>query len=192
MRIGLLGGTFDPVHIGHLVLAQEAWFQLKLDRVLFVPAYIPPHKQIASSVQPADRLNMLRLALSPAPQFGISTHELDKKERCYTIDTVRELKKKYGDEICFISGADAAGTLHEWKDIDLLLEEVEFVIGSRAGYDISGPYAKRITHLTIPELEISSSELRKRISQSRPVANLMPREVLDYIRDKGLYKQQEL
>lgn len=189
MRTGLLGGTFDPVHIGHLLLAQEAWYQLELDKVIFVPAYRAPLKKREINVAASDRLNMLRMAVGDIPHFGISTYELDQREECYTVDTVRHFRRVLDGELFFLTGADVAGTLGEWKDAEQLLKEVNFVIATRPGFDKDvKEMAGKIKYISMPSMEISSSSIRDRIAESRPVDFIVPRKVLEYIRNKGLYR----
>ncbi len=188
MKIGLLGGTFNPIHIGHLILAQEAWHQLELDKVIFVPAYMPPHKQIDRAIAPGDRLNMVRLALEKAPYCSISTYELDQRKVSYTIDTVRHFKRSLEDEYFFIAGADAARDIASWKDHEALLDEIKFVIANRGDNKKDSSGEKRFIKIDIPRIDISSSSIRERILQERPIDFFVPRKVLLYIRDKGLYK----
>ncbi|MBD3426165.1 MAG: nicotinate-nucleotide adenylyltransferase [Candidatus Omnitrophica bacterium] len=189
MKIGLLGGTFNPIHTGHLILAQECWSQLVLDKVIFVPAFMPPHKQMEKDVSAADRLNMLRMALEEDDRFEISTYEVDKEGVSYSIDTVRYMKKKYPDgDIFFLTGADSAESLSMWKEIEALLEESTFVIASRPGWGDNSPYEKKIKRIIIPSIEISSSDIRQRIGQRSPIDYLTPRQVVRYIRNKGLYR----
>ena len=190
MKIGIFGGTFDPVHTGHLVLAQEAWFVFALDKVIFVPAYIPPHKRISGEVSPADRLNMLRIALEKDERFEISTYEMDKAEVCYSVDTVRYFKSVYGDdsEYFFIAGSDSAEDLHTWKDPEELLDMVKFTAAGRKGHSSKSEYEDRICRMDMPLIEVSSSMLRTRLKQREPIDYLIPAEVVSYIRKKGLYR----
>ena len=194
MRIGILGGTFDPVHIGHLVLAQECWYQLDLDKVIFVPVFVPPHKDLQGEVSPADRLNMVRLALEGDDRFGISTYEIDKAGTSYSIETVKHVKKECAgdDEVFFLAGSDAGENLEEWKDIDAILDLTTFVIASRPGWEGRSRYEGRVKRIIIPGMDISSSAVRERIRQQRPIDHIVPARVVGYIRDKGLYRAEEL
>ncbi|MFH1665940.1 MAG: nicotinate-nucleotide adenylyltransferase [Candidatus Omnitrophota bacterium] len=189
MNIGLLGGTFDPVHTGHLILAQECWHQLMLDKVIFVPAHIPPHKEIQSGVSPADRLNMLRLALEGDNRFEISTYDIDKGGISYSIETIRHFREKYGMDagIFFLTGADSAEGLSAWKNIDDILDLAVFVIATRPGWSQDSVYERRLKRLEIPVIDISSSDIRERIRGKSPVDYLLPQAVVRYIRNKGLY-----
>ncbi|MDD4956701.1 MAG: nicotinate-nucleotide adenylyltransferase [Candidatus Omnitrophica bacterium] len=189
-RIGLFGGTFNPVHTGHLVLAQECWHALNLDKVVFIPSYIPPHKDVQGDVSPADRLNMVRLALEGDDRFEISTYEMDKGGVSFSIDTVRHFREVYGDSagLFFIAGADAASGLGTWKDPDTLLDLVDFVVVSRPGSPEITGYEGRITRVDMPGIDISSSMLRERIRVREPIDHMMPVNVVKYIRNKGLYR----
>jgi nicotinate-nucleotide adenylyltransferase len=190
MKIGILGGTFNPVHMGHLILAQECWSQLTLDKVLFIPAYIPPHKEVESDVSASDRLNMLRLALEGDDRFEISTYEIDKEGTSYSIDTIKYLKTNCdGDcELFFLTGADSAESLSMWKDVADILEETTFVIASRPGWEENSSYEKKVKRIIIPSIEVSSSGIRQRIKSREPIDYLVPSSVVKYIRNKGLYR----
>lgn len=190
MKIGVLGGTFDPVHTGHLVLVQECWYALGLDKVLFVPANISPFKRSSKAVSPADRLNMLRLALEGDRRFGISTYEIDKGGVSYTVDTLRMLKEEYGAEaeLFFLAGSDSAGGMSEWKDMGKMLELATFVVASRPGAvesDTGGIKAERVD---IPLIGVSSTMIRERVRKRQPIDHIVPPEVVAYIRNKGLYR----
>jgi nicotinate-nucleotide adenylyltransferase len=190
MNIGLLGGTFNPVHTGHLILAQECWAELHLEKVIFIPACLPPHKPLAGDVAASDRLNMLRLALEGDDRFEISTFEIDKGGKSYSIDTIRHIEQQYGGRarIHFLTGGDSADTLPEWKDIDRILEKVEFVIATRPGWTGITPYEDRVRRITMPSIDISSSGIRERIEKKQPIDFLVPCRVVRYIREKGLYR----
>ncbi|MFH1310432.1 MAG: nicotinate-nucleotide adenylyltransferase [Candidatus Omnitrophota bacterium] len=189
MKIGILGGTFNPIHVGHLILAKECWDQLKLDKVIFVPAGIPPHKEIEAQVSASDRLNMVRLALEGLENFEISTYELDKKSPSYSIDTIKYFRAKCGKaaKIFFLAGADSIDTLSTWKDFDDILNLVVFVAANRPGWGAVCGKNSKIKHIKIPDIEVSSTMIRKRIKDGDPIDFLVPDKVLKYIRDKGLY-----
>src|SRR3989338_3249134 len=120
MRIGILGGTFNPIHIGHLILAEEACFKLKLDKLIFVPTFIPPHKDMEPEMHPQDRLKMVQIAIEDNPSFEVSRFEIDSKKKSYSIDTLKEFRRIYGDdaELYFITGSDSLKDLFSWKDIN--------------------------------------------------------------------------
>lgn len=191
MKIGLLGGTFNPIHIGHLILAQECLYQLSLDKVIFVPANLPPHKKISGKVSKEDRLRMVRLALRQDKRFDISTYEIQKKGPSYSIDTIKYFKKRCGKstKLFFLAGADAAKNLSTWKDIDQILELTRFVIASRPGWGQDSPYERSLKRIVIPEIDVSSSGIRERLRKKKPIDYMVPTAVVKYIHTKGLYSQ---
>ena len=135
-RIGIMGGTFDPIHYGHLVTAEQAHYQFNLDKVVFVPSGLPPHKVGKHITSPGHRHMMTVLATTSNPHFEVSSIEVDRVGPSYTIDTVRAFRDRYGDEagLYFITGADAILEMLEWKDSDTLLELCEFIAATRPGY----------------------------------------------------------
>ena len=190
MKIGMLGGSFNPIHTGHLILAQECWHRLKLDKVIFIPSYIQPLKTHEEPVSPADRLNMARLAVHGDARFEVCTHELDKGGVSYSIDTIKHLREKYGPkaELYFLTGSDSAEAMSMWKDIDEILRLTRFVIVARPGWGAQGDYESRVTRLEMPAIEISSTMIRERVKDRQPIDYLVPRSVAEFIRDKGLYR----
>ena len=190
MRIGVFGGTFDPVHMGHLVLAQECWYSLKLDKVLFVPANVSPFKQDSNAVSPADRLNMLRLALEGDRRFGISTYEIDKGGISYTVDTLRMFREEYGAEaeLFFLAGSDSIEGMSGWKDKEEILALATFVLASRPGWDANKVNDLKAEHVDIPLIGVSSTMVRERVRKRQPIDHIVPPEVVAYIRNKGLYR----
>ncbi|MFH1799022.1 MAG: nicotinate-nucleotide adenylyltransferase [Candidatus Omnitrophota bacterium] len=190
MKIGLLGGTFNPIHTGHLILAQECWYQLALDKVIFIPAYIPPHKELEGNISVADRLNMARLALKHDKRFEICTYEIDNSRVSYSIDTVRHLRQKFDrrTELFFLAGADSAESLSMWKDVGELLKLVTFVIASRPGWGLSSAFEGKVKRILIPAADISSSIIRERVGKREPIDYLVPDKTVKYIRNKGLYR----
>jgi len=193
MKVGILGGTFNPVHLGHLVLAEECWYQLNLDKVVFIPAGLPPHKTIEGDIEHSDRLNMIRLALKGHKRFEICTYEIDKNGLSYSIETIKYLKSKYGElaELFFITGADSGKDLSLWKDFKDILRFTTFVISNRPGCEeplVNKDKLKdNIRYVTIPNIEISSSMIRSRVKNHQPIDFYLPPEVVKYIRNKGLY-----
>lgn len=190
MRIGLLGGTFNPIHTGHLVLAQECWYKLGLDKVVFIPAFTPPHKQVEGGVSPADRLNMVRLALEGDKRFEISTYEMDKPGTSYTVETLKHFRSVYDEEaeLFFITGADSAESLSMWRSPEEILKLATFVIATRPGWGEESPYHDRVKRVVIPQIEVSSSSVRRRIADKEPIDYIVPAAVVNYIRNKGLYR----
>ena len=193
MKLGVFGGTFDPVHMGHIALALECWHKLELDKVLFVPANTSPFKSDHAPASPADRLNMLRLAAGHDPRFGICTLELDRGGVSYTVDTLRKLTEEYGDltELFFLSGADSAGGAARWKDIGEIMKMSTFVAVTRPGCDVVGLPEGNIRFIEMPFMEISSTMIRCRVKARQPIEGFLPSSVADYIRDKGLYRDDK-
>lgn len=191
MKIGVFGGTFDPVHIGHTILALECWHRLGLDKVLFVPASVSPFKNSQMTASPADRLNMLRLAVGHDKRFGISTIELDRGGVSYTVDTLREVALEYGPgtRLFFLSGADSAGSLDKWKDFDDILKLSTFVAVARPGISLSGLKKNGIVLIETPLIDVSSTMIRQRVRDKEPIEGFLHPDVADFIRNKGLYRQ---
>ncbi len=187
-RIGLMGGTFDPIHHGHLVAAEEARYAFELERVLFVPAGAPWQK--GSDVTPAaDRFQMTVLATQDDPAFEVSRIEIDREGPTYTIDTLRALRRERPDaQLFFITGADAIGQILTWKDPDEALDMATFVAVTRPGHELSGGLDPRVKVLEIPALAISSTDIRERVREGRPVRYLVPDAVAAYISEHGLYR----
>ncbi len=198
-KIGIMGGTFDPIHIGHLVTADAVRIEYCLEKVLFIPAGNPPHKQ-GSQVTPAlHRYIMTTMATYSNPFFYVSAIEMERPGPSYTIDTVRLLHEHYGGQVklYFITGADAVGDLPTWNNIDQLLDLCDFVATTRPGCadaidDVIrqlGPKgAERIHRLTTPELEISSTDIRDRVKKGRPIKYIVPESVENYILKENLYR----
>ena len=195
MRIGILGGTFNPVHIGHLVIASEVKERLKLDKVVFVPAGKAPHKRVRGAT-PDERYEMVSLAVRGNASFEVSPIEIEKSKivnrPTFTLETITELKKIYGkkEKIYFIVGIDEMLKISTWKEPNRLLKLCKFVVVTRPGYELKKldrRIASRVMTLEVPGLEISASDIRKRIKSGRSIKYLLPREVEDYIHKKRLY-----
>ncbi|OCL25243.1 nicotinic acid mononucleotide adenylyltransferase [Orenia metallireducens] len=194
--IGIMGGTFDPIHNGHLLTAECAAYQYNLDEVIFVPSGNPPHKVEKRITDAEDRYLMCMLAIMSNPKFRVSRMEIDRVGLSYTIDTVREFKKLYPEaKIYFITGSDAILEIFTWKDPEDLLQEAEFIAATRPGYclselgqDIYDSYLNSIHPLEIPGLAISSTDIRERIIQGRPIKYQLPETVEMYIKKHNLYK----
>ena len=198
MTIGIFGGTFNPIHIGHLVIAQEVGRQLHFSKVLFVPAKIPPHKaHLGASEQ--ERYEMVELAISDNPFFRASRVELDRDKISYTIDTIEILKKECGERLAFIIGSDNLLEITKWHRWITLLEECELAIGERPGFgpEVIGQIESLVgrelamhferNFVKIPFANISSSEIRERYAQGIPVKYLVPDVVDRYIVAHRLY-----
>ena len=198
-KIAIMGGTFDPIHYGHLVTAEAVMHEYQIDQVLFIPSGQPPHKT-EGQVTPADhRYLMTLLATETNPRFFSSRIEIDRKGYTYTIDTIRELKEMYhGSEIYFITGADAFSNILSWKNPELLLSSCHFVAATRPGYSrakaapqieaLMDRHADTLLYLEVPALSISSSEIRARVKEGRPIKYLLPETVENYIYKHGLYQ----
>jgi len=155
MRIGILGGTFNPIHIGHLILAEEALSKLRLDKVVFVPAYIPPHKHVEGSVKPKDRLKMVELAIADNGSFEVSTFELEAKKKSYSIDTLKEFREKYGEgaQLFFITGSDLLKDLFSWKNVNEIFKMSKFIVANRP---LRPRWVWRATSSSLPSRERNS------------------------------------
>lgn len=187
-RIGILGGTFNPIHIGHLAMGQVALERLKLDKVIFVPSCVPPHKTIKNLASAQDRLKMVHIATNDNPKFEVSDIEIRRKGRSYSIDTVRYFREHYpkGTKFYFIVGGDSAEELHTWKDIDELARLVTFVALNRPGFK-STQEKYKCRAITMPALEISSSYLRQCFASGGSALYLLRYHVSEYIKKKKLY-----
>lgn len=188
MRIGILGGTFNPIHIGHLILAEEARFKLKLDKLILVPAFMPPHKDTSDIIDAKDRLEMVRLAIEDNPAFEISTYEVDSKKKSYSIDTLKEFRKIYGDEaqLCFITGSDSLKDLFSWKNINDIFKISKFIVANRPGYPLKD-IPKEADTVVITPIEVSSEDIRKRLKEGRSIRYLVSEKVRKYILEHNLY-----
>ena len=184
MRIGVLGGTFDPIHNGHLRLAIEAKEQLPLDKVLFVPAYIPPHKLNNNHKNNSKiRLQLIKKALAPFSELDVIDYEIKKKGISYTIDTIMYLKQKFGQtqKYFFLLGSDWAGQLHTWKDIDLLKKEITFVMVRR---DSAKKADDSFLTIDFPVMEISSSLIRRKLQKNQDIRGLVPDKIVTCVKKK--------
>lgn len=187
-RIGILGGTFNPVHNAHLHIAKQALRKLRLDKVIFIPAYIPPHKKIYGNVTTNDRIRMLRLVLSGEKRFMISLYEIRKKGKSYSIKTIRFLKRKYGKRarLFFLIGADSLKGLPRWKDSAGLLKLAQFVVVPRPGFAMRSG-APGILKVYIPKKDISSTKIRRLLREKKPIKRFVQKEVYRYIKEHKLY-----
>ncbi|MBB5324783.1 nicotinate-nucleotide adenylyltransferase [Anoxybacillus tepidamans] len=185
-KIGIFGGTFDPPHNGHLLMANEVLHALSLSEIWFMPNHIPPHKQHEQITNSDDRLHMLELAIADHPYFKIETIELKRSGPSYTYDTMRQLKALYPKyEFYFIIGADMVEYLPHWYCIDQLVHLVTFVGVKRPGFSLHTSYS--IVEVEIPEFAVSSSLIRERVKQGKSIRYLVPECVRQYIERKRLY-----
>ncbi|MBI4491695.1 MAG: nicotinate-nucleotide adenylyltransferase [Chloroflexi bacterium] len=197
-RVGVLGGSFNPPHLGHLIAAQEAAASLELERVLFVPAGVQPLKRGERMASAEDRVRMVELAIADNPLFALSRADVDRPGPSFTVDLLALLQRQLGPEVelSFIVGADSLAELARWKDPARLLELCRLVAVPRPGYSPAEPIGlglpntrmrDRLLLLPIPSLDISSTELRARVREGRPIRYLVPDAVARYIRERGLY-----
>ncbi|SEF18352.1 nicotinate-nucleotide adenylyltransferase [Jiangella alba] len=190
-RLGVMGGTFDPIHHGHLVAASEVQHWFHLDEVVFVPTG-QPWQKTGRDVTPAeDRYLMTVIATASNPVFSVSRVDIDRAGPTYTVDTLRDLRAQYGDdtELFFITGADALGQILSWRDHDELFDLAHFVGCTRPGHDLSavGLPEGKVTLVEVPALAISSSECRQRVAGDEPIWYLVPDGIVQYINKRGLY-----
>ena len=214
-RIGLFGGTYNPIHSGHLKAAEIVQHRFFLDEVLFIPSYIPPHKEYRGIAEPRHRLKMVELAVRPFPRFVPSSLEIDAQERSYSIITLGKVRKLYpGSQIFFILGIDAFLEIDTWKEYQRVLEQCFFVVISRPGFHLGDarnvlggeiekkmflvPETEAINHdmlniyriflLPIDALSIASTEIRKRVMMGESIKSMVPEEVEVYIKENKLYQ----
>lgn len=187
-KVGILGGTFDPPHFGHLLIAEEARVSCSLDEIWFMPTRTPPHKTSSLLCSDDDRIEMVKKAISSNSHFHLNLIEFERLGPSYTIDTMRELKSRSKDiNFFFIIGGDMVNYLPKWKGIDELLTMLTFVGIQRPGHIITSGYDKRIVMIEAPQLEISSSEIRARLQQGKSIRYLLPDLVHDYIKERNIY-----
>jgi nicotinate-nucleotide adenylyltransferase len=192
MKIGLLGGTFDPPHLGHLMMAEEALKQCGLNEVWFLPSYTPPHAERKVSSHPVEaekRLEMVRSAIRNNERFRLSLVEYERKGKSYTYETLLELKGQYPEyQFYFIIGADMINDLPKWHRFEEISELVTFIGFNRAGVDYRPPENINIIEVHMPEIAISSSLIRKRIGEKGAWRYFVPESVEKYIEVNGLYE----
>jgi len=200
-RIGIFGGTFNPIHMGHLIMAEEACQQHHLSKILFIPAYIPPHKYVKDLTEAHHRYQMIKAAISEKSKFEVSDLEIIREGKSYTIDTVQEILDHYGknSEVFLIMGADSLNELELWKNIKRLSQLCHFVIVNRPGFktEVSARLVEIIGSDNISDMErlrieitpvgISSTEIRKRLNVGGEIKGLVPECVEAYIKEHCLY-----
>lgn len=197
-RLGIMGGTFDPIHYGHLVAAEAARINYRLERVLFIPTSCPPHKEPGTVLNFWDRYLMVMLAVVSNPYFEVSRLECDRGGISYTIDTLIQLHELYGNDtdFFFIIGIDAFAEIFTWKRPQDLLQECHFLVTTRSGYDVSRQlqemlgedHRKAVSVLEIPLLDISSTGIRDRVKREQSIKYLLPEAVESYICQNRIYK----
>lgn len=201
-RLGIMGGTFDPIHIGHLACAEQARVAYDLDAVIFIPTGVPVFKRDQQVTDAAMRLEMCRLATVANPFFDVSAIEIEREGDTYTVDTLRQLRGHYPEnvQLYFITGADAMLSIIKWRESQAIADLAHLIAVTRPGYDITdqakaeiSAYADfDVSYLETTALSISSSMLRQWVSQDKSIRYLTPLSVFDYIAAKGLYKASDI
>ncbi|GEN51999.1 nicotinate-nucleotide adenylyltransferase [Halobacillus faecis] len=187
-KVGILGGTFDPLHQGHLIMGEFSREAMDLDEVWFMPSYIPPHKQ-ESTTNPETRLAMVQTAIREHPQFRICDVELVRKGTSFTVDTMTDLVDQYPDhQFFFIIGGDMVEHLPKWHRVEDLSEMVQFIGVERPGYGWNDDIP--VHFVDIPSIDVSSTMIRKRISQGKSVRYLLPEVVDSFIKEHHLYENE--
>lgn len=198
-KTGILGGTFNPIHNGHLIIAEEIREAFKLDRVLFIPSGNPPHKSKKVVIDKEHRFNMVSEAIKGNVFFEISRIEVEREGYTYTIDTLKKLRKLQKNDVLlyYIVGADVLYDLAKWKDYELVFKECEFIAALRPGFEteefekhieyLKDKYEAKIKKAYIPLIDISSTEIRKRVKEGRSIKYLVPESVENYIKKNRLY-----
>lgn len=205
MRLGLFGGTFDPIHLGHLIVAETAREACRLDRVWFIPAGEPPHKQGLNSTMgrasSSDRLEMVRIAIAGHPAFETAEHDLKRPGPHYSVDLLKMIREERPqDDLFFIIGADSLADLPHWREPREIARLATIVAANRSGVEMKldtpeltavfGPDSYPLTQVLIPSINLASRELRKRVSEGRSIRYLVPRGVEAYIQTQGLYNTE--
>lgn len=184
-KVGILGGTFDPPHYGHLFIAQEVFDACGLDEIWFMPTKIPPHKDRKQFFTDEERIQLLQLAINDNSAFHLNLTEFEREGRSYTIDTMKELSEKNPDDhYYFIIGGDMIDYLPKWKGIYDLLKLVTFVGVKRPGYPSTTNVTDEIVEIDVPQLEISSSDIRNRIRSGRSIRYLLPDDLITFIKGR--------
>lgn len=189
-RVGVFGGTFDPVHHGHLIIAQEAVARLKLDRLLFMPANRPSHKRAPGLADVEHRLAMLRIATRGSRHFEVSRMEADRGGVSFTVETLETLSRSARVELYFLMGQDSLGEFARWRDPGRIVELARLVVVPRGDQDVPPlppAFRRRVVYLKPPRIGISSTEIRRRLKRGLPVRYWTPDAVVNYVTRHGLY-----
>ncbi|MHB1413395.1 MAG: nicotinate-nucleotide adenylyltransferase [Thermoleophilia bacterium] len=198
MKLAIMGGTFNPIHIGHLVCAEEAVSRYRLDKALFMPTGFPPHKEILEGASSEHRFRMCTIAIEGNPRFEVSRFEIDRRQVSYTVNTIRHFRREMPDaELYFITGADAVLEILEWKDPQELLTMATLIAATRPGYPldkISGALdvflrENRVKIIEIPGIGVSSTLIRNRVAEGKSIRYLVLEGVRQFIQEKGLYRK---
>jgi nicotinate-nucleotide adenylyltransferase len=189
-KVGIFGGTFDPIHHGHLITAQSVREIRDLDKIILIPSFISPHKADVNSASPEHRMNMLKLAVEGVDFFEVSDYEIKKEGISYTIDTLKEFKKKY-DDLEFIIGYDNIFKFHTWKNPDEIMKITKILVLKRKS-SLPPPhedkYVKSALFVETRGIEISATDIREKVKQGMPIHYLVPEKVKEYIYSFNLYK----
>lgn len=192
-NIGLMGGTFNPIHLGHLLAAKEAKKKFSLEKVIFIPSNLSPHKEDKDLISASHRFKMIALALEGEEGFSVSNIEIERGGKSYTIDTIREFSKIYDKQakFYFIAGIDAINEIDTWKDFDKLIGVCCFVGVARpeSKLCLAQKYLKAVSLLNVRTLPVSSTEIRERVKKGIPINDLVPNKVANYIAEHGLYRK---
>lgn len=188
LKIGIFGGTFDPPHLGHLIIAQTAVENLEIDKVLFVPAANPPHKTERLMAPASHRLAMLKLAIKGNKKFEATALEIQRGGISYTVDTLRNLNERYPvAQLFLILGEDNYAEFDSWKSPEEIVRVASLVIYHRSGYGIVQGSRYPVTELKGPLLELSSTDIRKKVSRGQSIRYFVPKDVASYIKTRKLY-----
>lgn len=198
IKTGIMGGTFNPIHFGHLLLAENAYEQLGLDKVLFMPSKNPPHKAKPETVTERQRLDMIAMAIRENPHFELSAVELEREGMTYTVDTLAILTRQHpGTEYFFLVGADSLFMMQNWREPETIFRLCTVVAANRDNVDqvrldrqveyLKNTFAASIVQIDMPAIQISSAEIRQRISEARSIRYYLPDAVYNYIKRNGLY-----
>jgi len=193
LRICIFGGTFDPPHLGHLILAENVLEQLKVDKFIFIPSYNPPHKQAKDYTSFFHRCEMVSIATKNNDKFDFSKIEEKRKGKSYSIETINEIKSEYNlssDQLYFMIGGDSLLNLHLWKNPENILKSSKVVVVARSDNSfkkVKSEFLKQVLILQTPQIDISSTEIRNRVKNNQSIKYLVSKEIEDYISDNKLY-----
>lgn len=202
MKVGLMGGTYNPIHLGHLIISEYIRTNFPLDKVIFIPTGDPPHKDNKELISAIDRFNMTKLAIESNPYFDISSIEIKREGKSYSSDTIDEfLKEMHEDELYFIIGSDTLFELEKWKNIKNIFKKIRFIVAGREGLSDNNiedkveeyrkKYNSNIVYVSGPKIEISSTMIRECVAEEKSIRYLVPWEVEEYIKTHRLYIVEE-
>lgn len=205
--VGIYGGSFDPIHLGHLIAAEQIREQCGLDKIVFIPANNPPHKEGQTLAPSLARFSMVATACAPNPYFEVSDIEIRRGGTSYSVDTLKELEKTFGTNLALVVGSDMVMDLASWKEINQIIRRWRLIVAERPGYDVkkimryqmigtttsasTQKIIEKLESITFPGLDISSTEIRRRIRAGQSIRHLVPTDVETIIRSRGLYSEGE-